>query len=78
LNFESIARKVGLVRPFLVSVSLDCQAAHHSSIPTKIISGGEVSIAEAQAMFDGQKITVSGTGFAIHHMRRVVTPKSRL
>jgi hypothetical protein len=66
LNFESIARRVGLICLLLVSVSLNCQATQHSSIPTKIIPGGEVSIADAQATFDGQKITVSGTGFAIY------------
>jgi hypothetical protein len=49
---------------FFVSVALTSQAST-SSIPTKIISGGEVSITEAKAWFDGQAITVSGVGFPV-------------
>jgi hypothetical protein len=45
------------------SVALTCQAS--STIPTKIISGGEVSITEVNASSDGENITVSGIGFAI-------------
>jgi hypothetical protein len=47
------------------SVALTCQASGNSTIPTKIISGGEVSITEVNARFDGENITVSGIGFAI-------------
>jgi hypothetical protein len=49
---------VGLVSLFFVSVSLVEQAFSRSSIPAKIISGGEVSITEVKARFDGQTITV--------------------
>jgi hypothetical protein len=57
-----LARWLGF---FFVSVSLVEQAFSSSSIPTKIISGGEVTITEAEARFDGQDITVSGVGFAL-------------
>jgi hypothetical protein len=49
---------------FFFSVALTGQASS-SSIPAKIISGGEVSIKEVKATFDGQNITVSGVGFAL-------------
>src|SRR5258708_33295600 len=49
---------------FFVSVALSCQASTFS-IPTKITSGGEVSITEANTRLDGQTITVSGVGFAL-------------
>jgi len=48
---------VGLVSLFIVSVSLVEQAFSRSSIPARIISGGEVSITEVKARFDGQTIT---------------------
>jgi hypothetical protein len=57
-----LARWLGF---FFVSVSLVEQAFSSSSIPTNIISSGEVSITEAEARFDGQNITVSGVGFAL-------------
>jgi len=58
-------RLVGLVSFFFVSVSLVEQAFSSSSIPTKITSGGEVSITEAMTRLDGRNITVSGVGFAV-------------
>jgi len=54
---------VGLVSLFIVSVSLVEQAFSRSSIPAKIISGGEVSITEVKARFDGQ--TISGLRFDV-------------
>jgi hypothetical protein len=58
-----VRRLLGLVGLF-ASLALASQASS-SSIPTKIISGGEVSITEAEARFDGQDITVSGVGYPV-------------
>jgi hypothetical protein len=56
--------RLGLIGFFFLSFSLNCQASHSSSLPTKAISGGEVSITAVNARVDGQQIVVSGFGLA--------------
>jgi hypothetical protein len=40
-------------------------ALSKDSIQTRIIPGGEVSISEVKARYDGQSISVSGTGLEV-------------
>jgi hypothetical protein len=54
-----------LVGCLLVSVLLSGTASSEPSIPTRIIPGGEVAIEELNARYDGQSISISGTGFEI-------------
>jgi hypothetical protein len=54
-----------LVGCSLVSLLLSGTASSRSSIPTRIIPGGEVAIEELNARYDGQSISISGTGFEI-------------
>jgi hypothetical protein len=56
---------VGLIGCFLAPGLLSSLALSKPSIQTRIISGGEVSIREVKARYDGQSISVSGTGFEV-------------
>jgi hypothetical protein len=55
----------GLIGCFLALGLLPGMALPKASIQSRIIPGGEVSINEVNARFDGQSISVSGTGFEI-------------
>ena len=54
-----------LIGCLLTVVSLPGAALSKPSIQTNIIPGGEVSINEVKARYDGQSIAVSGTGFEV-------------
>src|SRR5258708_14791427 len=69
----------------LVSVLLSGTASSGPSIPIRIIPGGEVAIEELNARYDGQSISIWGTGFQIFPGRTcgfaeigLVDPKGRL
>jgi hypothetical protein len=49
----------------LASACLSSIAQSEPSIETHIISGGEVNIMEAEARYDRQSVTVSGTGITL-------------
>jgi hypothetical protein len=57
-------RRLFALVSLLVALALTCPASS-SSIPANIISGGEVSITEVEARFDGRTITVSGIGITV-------------
>jgi len=54
-----------LIAFLLLSELLSGAAFSNPSIQTRIISGGEVSIMDVNARYDGHTIAVSGTGFEI-------------
>jgi len=56
---------IGLIGCFLASALLSSVALSNPSIQTRIIAGGEVSISEVQARYDGRNISVSGSGFEV-------------
>ena len=59
----------------LLSELLSGAALSNPSIETKIISGGEVSIMDVNARYDGHTVAVSGTGFEIFPRRTCGFPE---
>ena len=64
-NISSALSPAWLIGCFVALASLPSIALSKASIETRIIPGGEVSINEVNARYDGKSIAVSGTGFEV-------------
>jgi len=64
-NISSALSPAWLIGCFVALASLPSIALSKASIETRIIPGGEVSINEVIANYDGKGISVSGTGFEV-------------
>ena len=68
-------RRLRLVCVSLFIATLSAAASTSRSIQTKIVPGGEVSITDMSAIWNGQSITVSGDGVEVFQNRTCGYPE---